>query len=169
MCGREPLGTIPHAAVLIIGDTVKLAQAYDSAMPPEVGRTFLVDTFKDECEESLRLAEALGDKLGAIRLDTPSERGGVTVELVKEVRYRLNKAGFNNVKIVVSGGLNPGRIRELAQAGADVFGVGSYIAHAVPMDMTMDLKEVDGKPVAKRGRLPGILENNRLVVVKDRI
>ena len=169
LCGREPLGTIPHAAVLIMGDTVKLAQAYDEVMPPEVGRTFLVDTFKDECEESLRLAEALGDKLGAIRLDTPSERGGVTVELVREVRYRLNQAGFNHVRIVVSGGLNPGRIRELAQAGADVFGVGSYIAHAVPMDMTMDLKEVDGKPVAKRGRLPGIIENNRLVVVKNRI
>jgi len=36
----------------------------------------------------------------------------------------------------------------------------------VPMDMTMDLKVVDGKDVAKRGRLPGILENNRLIKVK---
>ena len=53
-----------------------------------------------------------------------------------------------------------------AEAGADIFGVGSYIAHAVPMDMTMDLKEVDGVPVAKRGRLPGILDNPRLVEIK---
>ncbi len=135
-------------------------------MPSYVGRTFLVDTFKDECEEALRLAEALGDKLGAVRLDTPGERGGVTADLVREMRYRLDKAGFKHVKIVVSGGLNPERIKLLSQAGADIFGVGSYIAHAIPMDMTMDLKEVNGKPIAKRGRLPGILENKRLVKIK---
>lgn len=166
LCGREPSGTVPHAAVLIMGDTLKLAEAYDKVMPPEVGRTFLVDTFHDECEEALRLARAMGDRLGAVRLDTPGERGGVTVDLVREIRYRLNQEGFSRVKIVVSGGLNPERIKLLSEAGADIFGVGSYIAHAVPMDMTMDLKEVEGKPVAKRGRLPGILENNRLIKVK---
>ncbi|MBQ7151271.1 MAG: nicotinate phosphoribosyltransferase [Synergistaceae bacterium] len=166
LAGGEPSGTVPHAAILIMGDTLKLAEAYDAAMPPEVGRTFLVDTFHDECEEALRLARAMGDRLNAVRLDTPSERGGVTVELVKEMRYRLNHEGFNKVKIVVSGGLNPTRIKELAEAGADIFGVGSYIAHAVPMDMTMDLKEIEGKPLAKRGRLPGALENKRLINVK---
>ncbi len=166
LCGREPSGTVPHAAILIMGDTLKLAEAYDAAMPPEVGRTFLVDTFHDECEEALRLARAMGERLGAVRLDTPGERGGVTAELVREMRYRLNQEGFGHVKIVVSGGLNPERIKTLAAAGADIFGVGSYIAHAVPMDMTMDLKEVNGQPVAKRGRLPGIIENKRLVAVK---
>ncbi|MBQ7267245.1 MAG: nicotinate phosphoribosyltransferase, partial [Synergistaceae bacterium] len=148
------------------GDTLKLAEAYDAVMPPEVGRTFLVDTFHDECEEALRLAESMGDRLGAVRLDTPGERGGVTAALVQEMRYRLDQRGFTKVKIVVSGGLNPERIKLLSEAGADIFGVGSYIAHAVPMDMTMDLKEVEGRPVAKRGRLPGIIENNRLVRVK---
>ena len=166
LAGGEPSGTVPHAAILIMGDTLKLAEAYDAAMPPEVGRTFLVDTFHDECEEALRLARAMGDRLGAVRLDTPGERGGVTPALVQEMRYRLNHEGFNKVKIVVSGGLNPERIKTLAEAGADIFGVGSYIAHAEPMDMTMDLKEVDGKPVAKRGRLPGILDNPRLVAIK---
>ncbi|MDY6400127.1 MAG: nicotinate phosphoribosyltransferase [Synergistales bacterium] len=166
LAGREPSGTVPHAAILIMGDTLKLAEAYDAALPPEIGRTFLVDTFHDECEEALRLARAMGDRLDAVRLDTPGERGGVTPDLVKELRYRLDKEGFNKVKIVVSGGLNPERIKILAQAGADVFGVGSYIAHAVPMDMTMDLKEINGKPLAKRGRLPGKLENKRLINVK---
>ena len=166
LAGREPSGTVPHAAVLIMGDTLKLAEAYDAVMPPEVGRTFLVDTYHDECEEALRLARAMGDRLGAVRLDTPGERGGVTAALVQEMRYRLNHEGFPKVKIVVSGGLNPERIKLLAEAGADIFGVGSYIAHAVPMDMTMDLKVVDGVDVAKRGRLPGILENRRLVAVK---
>ncbi len=166
LAGREPSGTVPHAAILIMGDTLKLAEAYDAAMPPEVGRTFLVDTYHDECEEALRLAHSMGDRLGAVRLDTPGERGGVTAELVREMRYRLNHEGFERVKIVVSGGLNPERIKLLAEAGADIFGVGSYIAHAVPMDMTMDLKVVDGKSVAKRGRLPGVLENKRLIKVK---
>ena len=166
LCGLEPSGTVPHAAVLIVGDTLHLARAYDAALPSGIGRVFLVDTFKDECEETLRLAEALGDRLDAIRLDTPGERGGVTPDLVREVRCRLDHAGFERVKIVVSGGLNPKRIADLAAVGADVFGVGSYIAHAVPMDMTMDLKEIDGRAVAKRGRLPGVLANDRLVRIQ---
>ena len=62
----------------------------------------------------------------------------------------------------MSGGLTPERIRLLGECGADVFGVGSYIAHATPRDMTMDIKMVDGRPVAKRGRMPGLIENPRL-------
>jgi nicotinate phosphoribosyltransferase len=166
LAGREPSGTVPHAAVLIMGDTLSLAKAYDVALPGEVARIFLVDTFKDEAEETLRLAEALGKKLDAIRLDTPGERGGVTPELVREVRYRLDAASFRHVKIVVSGGLTPGRIAALAGEGADVFGVGSFIAHAPPIDMTMDIKEVEKRPLAKRGRLPGVLVNPRLVRIQ---
>jgi nicotinate phosphoribosyltransferase len=166
LCGKEPSGTVPHAAVLILGDTLALAKAYDAELPGHVGRIFLVDTFKDEAEETLRLAEALGRKLDAIRLDTPGERGGVTPELVREVRCRLDMGAFDYVKIVVSGGLTPARIVELSEAGADVFGVGSFIAHAPPIDMTMDIKEIEGRPVAKRGRLPGVLANPRLVRIK---
>jgi nicotinate phosphoribosyltransferase len=166
LVGKEPSGTVPHAAVLILGDTLALAEAYDAELPKHIARIFLVDTFKDEAEETLRLAEALGKRLDAIRLDTPGERGGVTAPLVREVRYRLDMASFQHVKIVVSGGLNPGRIAELSAAGADVFGVGSFIAHAPPIDMTMDIKEIEGRPVAKRGRLPGVLANDRLVRIK---
>ena len=166
LCGLEASGTVPHAAVLIVGDTLSLASVYDSALPSTEKRIFLVDTFKDEVEESLRLAEAFGDRLDAVRLDTPHERGGVTVDLVREVRCKLDMASFNHVKIVVSGGLTPPRIAGLASAGADIFGVGSYIAHASPIDMTLDIKEIEGKPVAKRGRLPGIVDNERLVRVK---
>lgn len=160
--GREPSGTMPHAFVLILGDTVKAAQAYHHHSPPEAPRIILVDTFKDEAEESLRVAEALGKNLQGVRLDTPSERGRVTPELVSEVRVRLDQAGFIQVKIFVSGGLNPERIALLSRAGADAFGVGSYISGALPIDMTLDLKEIEGKPVAKRGRIPGKTENPKL-------
>ncbi|MBO8127005.1 MAG: nicotinate phosphoribosyltransferase [Firmicutes bacterium] len=162
LAGKEPSGTVPHALFLIIGDSVEAARAYDEIMPPDSPRTILIDTFKDEAEEALRVAEALGERLEGIRLDTPSERGGVTADLVKEVRFRLDAAGFNHVKIFASGGLYPEKIRELSTAGVDAFGVGSYISGAKPIDMTMDIKEVDGKPVAKRGRLPGLRLNPRL-------
>ncbi len=163
LLGRTPVGTIPHAAFLISGDTVRLAKAYDQFLPEDAPRIILVDTFKDEPEEALRVAEALGRQLNGIRLDTPGERGGVTPGLVRESRARLDHNGYHHVQIVVSGGLKPERIMTLKEAGADAFGVGSYIARAPAIDMTLDLKEVEGKPVAKRGRVPGITENERLV------
>jgi nicotinate phosphoribosyltransferase len=162
LAGTEPSGTVPHAAILIMGDTVELARVYDEVVPSEEPRIVLVDTFKDEAEESLRVALALGDSLSGVRLDTPGERGGVTVDLVREIRYRLDAAGFPHVQIIVSGGLNPDRIRILSAAGAASFGVGSYISDATPIDMTMDLKVIDGRPIAKRGRLPGVLASSRL-------
>lgn len=164
--GIEPSGTLPHASFLIAGDTVAVAQAYDKTMPKEHKRIVLIDTFKDEAEEALRVARALGENLYGIRLDTPSERGGVTAELVKEVRARLDLEGYNHVKIFVSGGLYPEKIKLLSEAGADSFGIGSYISGASAIDMTMDLKEVEGKPIAKRGRIPGRVENPKLIRLK---
>ncbi len=165
MMGMAPTGTMPHAAVLVAGDTVRVARAYDRVMPESEPRIILVDTFRDEVEETLRVARELGPKLYAVRLDTPSERGGVTPHLVREVRVHLDRNGFSEVRIFVSGGLDPDRIALLSDAGADGFGVGSYISAARPIDMTMDLKEVEGHPVAKRGRLPGLTETPRLVRV----
>src|SRR2546421_3519279 len=106
-----PSGTMAHAMILLFGDTVKAALAFDQHMGDDVLRIVLVDTFKDEAEESLRVAEALGKRLRGVRLDTPSERGGVTVDLVKEVRARLDQAGYDRVEIFISGGLAAGRIR----------------------------------------------------------
>ena len=164
LAGVRPSGTMPHALIIIMGDTVKATLAFDKYMPPEVPRISLVDTFKDEAEESLRVAQALGERLSSVRLDTPAERGGVTIDLVKEVRARLDQAGFKPVKIFVSGGISPERITCFLENGAPVdgFGIGSYISGAKPIDFTADLHEVDGKPIAKRGRLPGITPNPRL-------
>ncbi|MGI5860106.1 MAG: nicotinate phosphoribosyltransferase [Tepidanaerobacteraceae bacterium] len=166
LLGREPSGTIPHAAMIMAGDTVSVAKAYDEIMPPDSPRIILVDTFKDEAEESLNIAEALGQSLEGVRLDTPSERGGVTPELVHEIRQRLNQKGYDHVKIFVSGGLTPERMKLLIEAGADAFGVGSYISGSNPIDMTLDLKMVDGTPVAKRGRIPGLKDNPKLKRMK---
>ncbi|MDP2949650.1 MAG: nicotinate phosphoribosyltransferase [Chloroflexota bacterium] len=164
LAGVSPSGTMPHAMILCFGDTVRAAVAFDKHMPPEVPRIVLVDTFHDEPEEALKVAEALGDRLYGVRLDTPGERGGVTPDLVKEARARLDLAGFQHVRIFVSGGVTPARIREFLEVGApvDSFGVGSYISGASPIDFTADIKEVEGQPVAKRGRIPGVIANPRL-------
>jgi nicotinate phosphoribosyltransferase len=164
LLGIKPSGTMPHAMILIMGDTVKATLAFDEHMSPDLPRISLVDTFKDEAEESLRVAEALGQHLDSVRLDTPAERGRVTVDLVKEVRARLDLAGFPYVNIFVSGGLDPERIKYFLENRAPVngFGVGSYISGARPVDFKGDLKEIDGRPIAKRGRIPGLVPNSRL-------
>ena len=164
LAGLNPTGTMPHSLVLIFGDTVRAAEAFDRDLESDVPRLVLVDTFKDEAEEALRVAHALGDKLYGVRLDTPSERGRVTPDLVREVRARLDQDGFQHVQIVVSGGLTPERIRFFKESGApvDSFAVGSYISGASPIDFTGDIKEIDGHPIAKRGRIPGRTESPRL-------
>ncbi|CAN5583675.1 nicotinate phosphoribosyltransferase [soil metagenome] len=164
LAGLNPTGTMPHALVLIFGDTVKAAEAFDRDLGPDVPRIVLVDTFKDEAEEALRVAHALGDRLYGIRLDTPSERGRVTADLVHEVRARLDQEGYQHVRITVSGGLDPDRIRYFKDAGApvDSFAVGSHISGATPIDFTADIKEIDGNPIAKRGRIPGVTPSPRL-------
>jgi nicotinate phosphoribosyltransferase len=164
LAGIQPTGTIPHALIIIMDSTAKAALAFDKHMPSAVPRIALVDTFEDEVRESVTVAKAMKGKLQGVRLDTPSERGRVTADLVKEVRAWLDLEGFKGVKIVVSGGLDPERIRYFIDEGApvNIFAVGSYISDAKPIDFTADLHEVDGKPIAKRGRMPGITPNPRL-------
>src|SRR4029453_4597649 len=72
--------------------------------------------------------------------------------------------GYQHVKIVVSGGLNPDRVRYFKEAGApvDSYAVGSYISGGSPIDFPGAIKEIDGRPIAKRGRIPGITFSPRL-------
>jgi len=158
---------MPHSLVLIFGDTVLAAEAFDRDLGPEVPRIVLVDTFRDEAEEALRVAHALGDRLYGIRLDTPVERGRVTADLVHEIRARLDQEGYGHVRIVVSGGLTPERIRHFKDAAApvDSYAVGSHISGATPVDFTGDIKEIDGRIIAKRGRIPGLTPSPRLKMV----
>ena len=164
---QGPSGTMPHAMILLFGDTVRAALAFDELMGDDVLRIVLVDTFKDEAEEALRVAEALGKRLRGVRLDTPSERGGVTVDLVKEVRARLDQAGFGHVGIFVSGGLDANKIRQFEAAECPIhsYGVGMAISSAPPIAFTADIKEMGGKPMTKSGRIPGAAPNPRLARV----
>jgi len=150
-----PMGTMPHALIVAFGDQVKAWKAFDELMPPDVPRVALVDTYFDEKIESVMAAEALRDRLEAVRLDTPGSRKGNFSEIIREVRWELDSRGYQHVKIFVSGGLNEETVKTLSEAGADAFGVGTSISNAPTVDFAMDIVEIEGKHVAKRGKLGG--------------
>jgi nicotinate phosphoribosyltransferase len=150
----EPVGTMPHSLIIVFGDQVEAWKAFDSVVEKNVPRVALVDTYSDEKMEAVAAAEAL-KSLEAVRLDTPASRKGDFAELVREVRWELNIRGYSHVKIFVSGGLNERSVGQLSSAGADAFGVGTYISNSPTVNFAMDIVEMSGKPCAKRGKLGG--------------
>ena len=153
--GIEPSGTMPHALIVAFGDQVKAWKAFDEIISSKVQRVALVDTYYDEKIESIMAAEALKDRLYAVRLDTPGSRKGNFADIVREVRWELDARGFKHVKIFVSGGLNEENVKTLSDAGADAFGIGTAVSNAPTIDFAMDIVEVEGKLSAKRGKLGG--------------
>ncbi|MGZ3539373.1 MAG: nicotinate phosphoribosyltransferase [Thermodesulfobacteriota bacterium] len=151
---EEPSGTMPHALILIMGDTVAATKAFDEVVDRKVKRVSLIDTFNDEKIEAIRVAEALGKKLFGIRLDTPSSRRGDFTKIIEEIRWELNLRGFGHIRIFVSGGLDEKRILALNPV-VDAYGVGTSITNARVIDFAMDIVEIDGVPLAKRGKMSG--------------
>jgi len=153
--GIKPSGTMPHALIIVMESQAEAWKAFDEIMPPDVPRVCLVDTYLDEKVEAVMAADLLKDRLVAVRLDTPKSRKGNFAEIVREVRWELNLRGYKHVKIFVSGGLNEESVKELSEAGAEAFGVGTFISNAPTVDFAMDIVEVEGKLAAKRGKLSG--------------
>ena len=168
--GIEPKGTMPHALIIIVGDPVEAWKLFDETLPEEIPRIALVDTFYDERLESLLAAETLGEKLVAVRLDTPSSRRGSMKKIAEEVRWTLDLHGFNRVKIFISGGIDEESIIELKDV-ADGFGVGTSIAFPPSIDISMDIVEVEreGKwiPTTKRGKWQGMKQLYRCSPLND--
>ena len=154
MLGILPSGTIPHALVLQLGDTLEAARAFHEVIDPAVRRVALIDTFQDEKFEAIRLAQEMGAALWALRLDTPSSRRGNFAKILQEVRWELDLRGFENLKLLVSGGLDEADIPALLP-WAEAFGVGTSIASAPIIDLSLDIVEIEGEPVAKRGKESG--------------
>jgi nicotinate phosphoribosyltransferase len=153
--GVPPTGTIPHALMIIFEDQIKAWKAFDEVIEPEVPRIILVDTFYDEKTEAIMAAETLSGKLSGVRIDTPKSRRGDLSEIIKEVRWELDLRGHNDVKIFVSGGLDERTTKVYNEAGADAFGVGTWVSGAPTFDFAMDIVELEGRAVAKRGKLGG--------------
>ncbi|UCB61508.1 MAG: nicotinate phosphoribosyltransferase, partial [Candidatus Bathyarchaeota archaeon] len=153
--GAKPMGTMPHALIIAFGDQAKAWKAFDEVMPSDVPRVALIDTYYDETAEAIMAVEALKKQLEGVRLDTPSSRKGDFAQIVREIRWELDVRGYKHVKIFVSGGLDEESIRILSEAGVEAFGVGTAISNAPTVDFAMDIVEMKGKPVAKRGKLSG--------------
>jgi nicotinate phosphoribosyltransferase len=167
--GGQGIGTVPHALIAAYdGDTVAAARAFAHVHDPETNVVVLADFDNDSVTTALAVAEALGDDLWGVRLDTSGtlidhslaeaggteeERRGVTADLVRMVRSELDDAGFGHVQIIVSGGFDAAKIARFEAEGTpvDAYGVGSALRRG-ENDFTADVVRVDGHPRAKAGR-----------------
>ena len=166
--GGRGVGTVPHGLIAAFGgDTVAASRAFAERYAEEMNVVVLVDFENDSVRTSLEVADALGDRLWGVRLDTSAnlvdralwhdmgefKPTGVTPELVERVRRALDAAGHEGVKIVVSGGFDVEKIRRFERVGApvDSYGVGSALLRG-ENDFTADVVKVDGRDCAKAGR-----------------
>jgi nicotinate phosphoribosyltransferase len=96
---------------------------------------------------------------------TPFPITGVNPQLVEIVRQALDREGFQNVRIIVSGGFNKERIRafEKSNVPVDAYGIGSALLEG-QIDFTADVVKVNGEPMVKAGRYYN--ENARLTTVE---
>lgn len=154
LIGEKPTGTMPHALIIVFGDQASAFKAFDETMAIDVPRIALVDTYYDEKIEAIIACESIKN-LHGVRLDTPKSRKGSYADIIREVRWEMNIRGYDKVKIYISGGVDDENIPELAKAGADGFGVGTTISNAPTIDFAMDIVEMEGKAVAKRGKFGG--------------
>jgi len=166
--GSEGMGTVPHALIAAYGgNTVLATRKFADHIEPHVKLVTLVDFENDCVRTSLEVADALGDRLYGVRLDTSEmlvdrslwghmgreKPTGVNPQLVSNVRAALDSHGFERVKIVVSGGFTVEKIREFERKAVpvDAYGVGSSLFGG-RYDFTADIVLLEGRPCAKVGR-----------------
>jgi nicotinate phosphoribosyltransferase len=153
--GSRGFGTVPHGLIAAYGgDTVLAVEKFAQYAEPSVNVIALVD-FDNDCVNTAKAcAAALGRRLWGVRLDTSAtlvdkslfeqmgtfDPTGVNAQLVLNVRHGLDEAGFDWVKIIVSGGFNVEKIRafEAAKIPVDAYAVGSVLLEG-KFDFTADI------------------------------
>ena len=74
--GGRGVGTVPHGLIAAFGgDTVAAARAFADRYADEMNVTVLVDFENDSVRTALEVADALGDRLWGVRLDTSELTG----------------------------------------------------------------------------------------------
>jgi nicotinate phosphoribosyltransferase len=89
-----------------------------------------------------------------MRLDTPSSRRGDFYRILQEVRWELDLRGHKNIRLFVSGGIKENDIPVLNEY-VDAYGIGTSISSAAVIDFSMDIMEINGRPLAKRSKWSG--------------
>jgi nicotinate phosphoribosyltransferase len=153
--GSRGFGTVPHGLIAAYGgDTVLAVKKFAQHADPSINVIALVD-FDNDCVRTAKAcAAALGTRLWGVRLDTSAtlvdkslfdqmgtfDPTGVNAQLVLNVRRGLDEAGFDWVKIIVSGGFNGEKIRafESAKIPVDAYAVGSVLFEGT-FDFTADI------------------------------
>jgi len=156
--GKEAVGTMPHALILVLGDNKKAFRSFDEIVDSKIPRICLIDTSGSPITELEDALESLGNNLKGVRIDS-----GNLKTIGKEIKWYLNLKGRDDILIYFSGGLDEYSILELNDIG-DGFGVGTKIADADVIDFALKIIEVNGKPRAKVGNYPGkktILRNDK--------
>lgn len=126
--GIPSVGTMDHFAIQAVEQAGRPRAATEAEFFGAFCRLFphaatlLVDTY--DTFRGIRGAVAgTGGALTAVRIDSQ-----VTPDTIRRARALLGELGAPHVGIFVSDGLDEHRVRELAEAGADGFGVGENIA-----------------------------------------
>jgi nicotinate phosphoribosyltransferase len=145
-------GTMAHSFVSSFPSELEAFRAYAHTYPDTT--TLLIDTYDtlQGARHAATVAAELaadGHRLRAVRIDS-----GNLDALSRHVRTILNEAGFPEVQIFVSGGLDEHRINALVRSSAPVdgFGVGTRMdasEDAPTLDAAYKLVEYEGRPIFK--------------------
>ena len=145
-------GTMAHSFIQAHPDETAAFRAFARLFGSRT--VLLVDTYDTRrgVERAIEVAAELrseGKELRGIRLDS-----GDLAPLARHARRRLDGAGFPEIRIMASGGLDEHTIAALIEGGAplDGFGVGSDMgvsADAPVLDSVYKLVEFDGRLVRK--------------------
>jgi nicotinate phosphoribosyltransferase len=160
--GIEPFGTMAHSFVCAFPSEEESFRRYAESFPDAT--TLLVDTYDtvEGVRKALVVAAELrrrGHEVRAVRLDS-----GDLLPLSQAARAMADAAGFPNLKVFASGGLDEFEVDDLVRAGAPIeaFGVGTKVgtsADAPCADCAYKLVEYAGRPVlklsSKKQTLPG--------------
>jgi nicotinate phosphoribosyltransferase len=119
--GISTFGTLAHSFVMAYGDEEQSFRHFERLFP-EHG-VLLVDTYDTLAAVDKIIRSGLRPR--SLRLDS-----GDLVELSREVRRRLDRAGLTETRIFASGDLDEFVIADLLARGAqvDAFGVGTALA-----------------------------------------
>ena len=166
--GGRGIGTVPHALIARTAATpCSRRRSSPSGRPPDMNVTVLVDFENDSVRTALEVADALGERLWGVRLDTSEslvDRSlvGRAGRLQADRRQRAarvegarraRRAGYERLRIVVSGGFTVEKISALRGGKGvpvDAYGVGSSLIRG-SNDFT-GRHRADGRQAVGQGR-----------------
>ncbi|MGH7831340.1 MAG: nicotinate phosphoribosyltransferase, partial [Candidatus Binatia bacterium] len=174
--GIPIVGTMAHSFVLSFEHEIDAFRAFVKSFPEN--SILLIDTYDviAGAQKAVEVAgemAARGERLRGVRIDS-----GDLDSLAWEVRRIFDEAGFKEVKIIGSGGLDEFDLAELSASAApfDSYGVGTKMgvsSDAPWFDMAYKLVEYDGRPVLKlstgKVSLPGRKQVFRFVGGEGRL